>query len=234
MPKRQPSRRPTSRWQEAKLRFVDATTLEQLNRRIAGCTACRLHEGRTRTVPGDGDPNAELMFIGEGPGYHEDQQGRPFVGAAGKLLDELLAEIGMTRADVFVANVVKCRPPKNRDPMPDEIGSCEVYLREQLSGVRPKLIVPLGRFATQYFLPGAAMGRSRGKAAQAGPWLIFPIYHPAAALRNRSLIQTLRDDFAQLRPLLAVAERPDLSAAGAAPSDTSADTDSSPEQLSLL
>ncbi len=187
---------------------MDTQILELLNAKIAGCTACRLHEGRTQTVPGDGDPNAELMFIGEAPGANEDAQGRPFVGRAGKLLDELLGEIGFTRADVFVANVVKCRPPNNRDPLPDEIGCCEIYLREQIEGIRPKLIVLLGRFATQYFLPNARMGEARGQPYQAGPWLILPIYHPAAALRNSNLMSTMRQDFAIIPPLLAQAERP--------------------------
>ena len=116
---------------------MDAQFVELLNSKIAGCTACRLHEGRTQTVPGNGDPNAELMFIGEAPGKNEDEQGLPFVGRAGQLLDELLGEIGLSRPQVFVANVVKCRPPDNRDPHPDEIGSCEVYLREQIEGIRP-------------------------------------------------------------------------------------------------
>lgn len=187
---------------------MDAAQLHDLNERVAGCRACGLSEGRTRTVPGDGDPNAELMFIGEGPGFHEDQQGRPFVGRAGQLLDDLLAGIGLSRADVFVANVVKCRPPQNRDPQPDEIAACKPYLDEQLNGIRPKLIVPLGRFATQYFLPGAAMGRSRGAAVRAGQWLIYPVYHPAAALRQASLLQVLQEDFARIPQLLAQAERP--------------------------
>ena len=190
--------------------MVDAQLLASLNAKIAGCTACRLHEGRTLTVPGDGDPDAELMFIGEGPGANEDLQGRPFVGRAGQLLDDLLGEIGFSRAQVFVANVVKCRPPNNRDPLPDEIGCCEVYLREQIEGIRPKLIVLLGRFATQYFLPDAKMGEARGQPFQAGPWLILPVYHPAAALRNSNLMDTLRQDFALIRPLLAQAERPEI------------------------
>ncbi|MCY3568681.1 MAG: uracil-DNA glycosylase [Chloroflexi bacterium] len=184
--------------------------MELLNAKIAGCTACRLHEGRTLTVPGDGDPDAELMFIGEAPGANEDQQGRPFVGRAGQLLDDLLAGIGLSRPQVFVANVVKCRPPNNRDPMPDEIGCCEVYLREQIEGIRPKLIVLLGRFATQYFLPEARMGETRGQPFQAGPWLILPVYHPAAALRNSNLMETLRQDFALIPPLLAQADRPEI------------------------
>ena len=189
---------------------MDANTLQQLNARIQTCTACRLHEGRTHAVPGNGDPAAELMFIGEAPGQQEDRQGEPFVGRAGQLLDQLLGEIGFSRAQVFVANVVKCRPPNNRDPMPDEIGCCEVYLREQIEGIRPKLIVLLGRFATQYFLPGATMGGSRGQPVQAGPWLILPVYHPAAALRNPSWADTLRQDFALIRPLLDQAERPQI------------------------
>lgn len=184
--------------------------LELLNAKIAGCTACRLHEGRTQTVPGNGDPNAELMFIGEAPGANEDQQGLPFVGRAGQLLDELLGEINLTRQDVFVANVLKCRPPNNRDPLPDEIGCCEVYLREQIEGIRPKLIVLLGLFATQYFLPNAKMGETRGQPHQAGPWLILPVYHPAAALRNSNLMSTMRQDFAMIPPLLARAERPEV------------------------
>ncbi len=150
------------------------------------------------------------MFIGEGPGANEDLQGRPFVGRAGKLLDELLAEIGLSRPEVFVANVVKCRPPNNRDPQPDEIGCCEVYLREQIEGIRPKLIVLLGRFATQYFLPNAKIGEARGQPYQAGPWLILPVYHPAAALRNSNLMRTMRQDFAIIPPLLATAERPEI------------------------
>ncbi len=187
---------------------MERSALLALNDRVAGCHACRLSEGRTRTVPGDGDPNAELMFIGEGPGFHEDQQGRPFVGQAGKLLDDLLASIGLTRAEVFVANVVKCRPPQNRDPQPDEIAACEPYLSEQIAGIRPKLIVPLGRFATQYFIPRATIGRARGVLTEAGDWRIYPVYHPAAALRQSSLLQVLRDDFARIPQLLAESERP--------------------------
>jgi DNA polymerase len=189
---------------------VDAQLLELLNAKIAGCTACRLHEGRTQTVPGNGDPNAELMFIGEAPGANEDQQGLPFVGRAGQLLDELLGEINLTRQSVFVANVLKCRPPNNRDPLPDEIGCCEVYLREQIEGIRPKLIVLLGLFATQYFLPNAKMGETRGQPHQAGPWLILPVYHPAAALRNSNLMSTMRQDFAMIPTLLAQAQRPEV------------------------
>ena len=207
---------------------MELADLQQLNERIAGCHACRLSEGRTQTVPGDGDANAELMFIGEGPGFHEDRQGRPFVGQAGKLLDDLLAGIGLSRAEVFVANVVKCRPPQNRDPQPDEIAACEPYLSEQIAGIRPKLIVPLGRFATQYFIPRATMGRSRGVVAQAGPWLIYPVYHPAAALRQGSLLEVLRDDFARIPQLLAESERPSAAA------DSAEDDEPRGTQMALL
>lgn len=206
--------------------------ISALNERIADCTRCRLSAGRTRTVPGEGDPNAELMFIGEGPGFHEDREGRPFIGRAGQLLDDLLAGIGLTRADVFVANVVKCRPPQNRDPQPDEIAACKPYLSEQIEGIRPKLIVPLGRFATQYFIPGAAIGRSRGTPAQAGRWRVFPLYHPAAALRQNSLLQVLRSDFARIPQLLAESPRPEAEASSAAETDDGDETRGT--QMSLL
>ena len=176
--------------------------------RVAACTRCRLSSGRILTVPGDGDPNAELMFIGEGPGANEDRQGHPFVGQAGKLLDRLLEEIDLSRGDVFVTNVIKCRPPNNRDPESDEIAACEPYLAEQLRGIRPKLIVPLGRFAMNYFLPRATIGRAHGKIVQSGPWLIFPIYHPAAGLRATRMLNVLREDFQRIPDILAKADRP--------------------------
>ena len=206
---------------------------QRINARVAVCTACRLHEGRTQTVPGDGNPNAELLFIGEAPGFHEDQQGRPFVGAAGRLLDQLLAEIALTRADIFITNVVKCRPPQNRDPQADEIATCEPYLSEQIAGIRPKMIVTLGRFAMQYFLPGAGISRAHGKPVRAGPHLIYPLYHPAAGMRNSAMMQVLRADFQGIPALLAQSERPPVGAASAAPAaEPSADDDAT--QLPLL
>ena len=189
---------------------MEIAQLESINARVASCEACGLAAGRTQTVPGGGDPNAELMFIGEGPGFYEDQQGIPFVGRSGKLLDELLAEIGLSRAAVFVTNVVKCRPPNNRDPEPGEIATCEPYLSEQIAGIRPKLIVTLGRFAMQYFVPGAAMGRSHGTVIEQGGRRIFPVYHPAAALRSTSLAKVLREDFGRIPALLASSERPEV------------------------
>ena len=210
---------------------MEIAQLESLSARVAGCQACRLAEGRTNTVPGDGNPNAELMFIGEGPGFYEDQQGSPFVGRAGKLLDELRAGIGLTRADVFVTNVVKCRPPNNRDPESDEIAACEPYLREQIGGIRPKLIVTLGRFAMQYFVPGAAMGRSHGKVIERDGQRGFPGYHPAAALRQGALAKVLKADFARIPELLAKSERPAESSMPAVALDAPPDP---AEQLSLL
>ncbi len=213
---------------------MELLELADLNERVAGCVACGLSRSRTRTVPGDGDPNAELMFIGEGPGFYEDQQGRPFVGRAGQLLDELLADISLTRADVFVANVVKCRPPQNRDPQPDEIGACEPFLTEQIEGIRPKLIVPLGRFATQYFIPGTTMGRSRGVPTWAGRWLVYPVYHPAAALRQGAFMDVLREDFARIPQLLAESERPLAAGQAGAVAVAATEDETQGTQLALL
>ncbi|MEE9276786.1 MAG: uracil-DNA glycosylase, partial [Dehalococcoidia bacterium] len=210
--------------------------LQDLNARVAACTACRLAQGRTQTVPGDGDPNAELMFIGEAPGFNEDRQGHPFVGQAGRLLDQLLGEIGLTRADVFVTNEVKCRPPNNRDPEADEMTACEPFLTEQIQGIRPKLIVTLGRFAMQRFLPGAAISRVHGKPVNAAGRLIYPVYHPAAALRQGALMQVLREDFRRIPDLLAAAERPpprpDASGGAGAGQDAAGQGDAT--QLPLL
>ncbi len=212
---------------------MNPDTLAELNTRIASCTACALHEGRTRTVPGDGDPNAEVLFIGEAPGFHEDQQGSPFVGQAGQVLDQLLLEIGLTRADVFVANVIKCRPPNNRDPLPEEIAMCEPFLTVQISGIRPKLIVTLGRFALQYFFPGASISRSRGKVIRSDPYLLYPLYHPAAALRQGRLLQVLRDDFQRIPQIVADVERPNVRTTASAAAAV-AKTENSATQLQLL
>ena len=210
---------------------MEPEQLTDLNRRVASCTACPLHVGRTQTVPGDGDLHADLLFMGEAPGFHEDRQGRPFVGQAGRLLDQLLTEIGLSRADVFVANMVKCRPPNNRDPEPTETATCRPFLDEQIGGIRPKLIVTLGRIATQAFLPGATISRTHGKAARAGAFLIYPVYHPAAALRQGSLLRVLREDFRRIPELVAAAERPAEAPPAAA---AEAQADAGAAQLPLL
>lgn len=172
--------------------------------RASGCVACRLSESRTQVVFGDGDSEADVMFIGEAPGFHEDQQGLPFVGAAGKLLDRLLEEIGLRRGDVYIANVLKCRPPGNRDPQADEIESCKGYLRTQLTLVDPAVVVTLGNFATRLLLKrDVGITRLRG---QVYPWWdrrLVPTFHPAAALRGgERVLGEMRQDFALIRSVL--------------------------------
>ena len=165
---------------------------------VRGCTDCPLSEGRTNAVPGDGNPSSEIMFVGEGPGYYEDVQGLPFVGQAGQLLNELLAEIGLRREDVYITNVVKCRPPRNRDPQPDEIGECSKYLDRQIELIDPKVIVTLGRYSMDRFFPGQRISRIHGEARRVGQRMVVPMYHPAAALHQPSLRRTLSDDFAKI------------------------------------
>ena len=177
-------------------------SLNDVAQAVRSCTDCPLHRGRTNAVPGEGDPSAPIMFIGEGPGFHEDRQGRPFVGPAGQLLDGLLASIGTNRNEVFIANMVKCRPPDNRDPEPSEIAACRKYLDRQIELVAPKLIVTLGRFSLGRFFPGESITRARGKLRQKDGLSIFPVLHPAAALRRPELRKTLVDDFRAIAELL--------------------------------
>jgi DNA polymerase len=184
------------------------TALEAYAAETSACTRCRLAEGRTQVVFGVGHPEADLMFVGEAPGFHEDKQGYPFVGSAGKLLDRLLAGIGLSRADVYIANVLKCRPPGNRDPQPDEIEACEAHLFRQIGLIEPKLIATLGNFATK-LLSGKPVGITRvhgtpQKAVLGGrPVTLYPIYHPAAALYTPAMLKTLEEDFARIPELLA-------------------------------
>lgn len=167
-------------------------------RRIASCNDCGLCRGRTNAVPGEGSADAEIMFIGEGPGFYEDQQARPFVGASGKFLDELLVSIGLDRRKVFITNVVKCRPPQNRDPQPDEIEACRKHLDEQLEAIRPKVVVTLGRHSMQRWFPGEAIGRIHGQPRRKGDLIVVPMYHPAAALHQGSLRRVIEADFSKL------------------------------------
>jgi uracil-DNA glycosylase len=175
---------------------------------ISDCTKCPLAEGRTTVVFGTGDPDADLMFVGEAPGFHEDKQGKPFVGQAGKLLDKLLAEIGMTRRDVFIANVLKCRPPGNRDPQPAEIEACEDHLFRQVELIEPRVICSLGNFATK-LLSGSPQGitkvRGTPQLREVGSRTVFlyPIFHPAAALYTPAMLERLREDIKALPSLLA-------------------------------
>ncbi len=181
--------------------------LEELARTASTCTLCRLSAGRTQVVFGDGSGDADLMFIGEGPGFHEDKQGIPFVGAAGQLLGRLLGDVGLRREDVYIANVVKCRPPGNRDPLDDEIRSCRPYLDRQIELVDPRVIVTLGNFATRFLLESPlGITRVRGQRHLVRGRTVIPTFHPAAALRSGGdaspTMTSLRSDFALVRQVL--------------------------------
>lgn len=181
--------------------------LDQVAVEVSSCTRCILHHSRKNAVPGEGPDNAAMMFIGEGPGFYENEQGRPFVGAAGKFLEELLAGIGMKRADVFICNVVKCRPPENRDPLPEELAACSEYLERQIQAINPQVIVTLGRYSMARFLPYARISDVHGKAVKVQDRLIVAMYHPAAALHQRSLKPAIEADFARLPELIARANK---------------------------
>lgn len=180
--------------------------LDEIGREVAACSLCDLAIGRTHAVPGTGSPQAKILFIGEGPGWREDQEGRPFIGPAGKFLDELLVIAGLQRDDVFITNVVKCRPPGNRDPMPDEIAACSGYLDRQIAALNPEVIVTLGRFSMARWFAGERISRIHGQPAVIDGRTIVPMYHPAAALRNGSLRGAIEDDFRKLPKILAGVE----------------------------
>ena len=185
-------------------RPLELASYEQI---VAACVRCRLAEGRTQVVFGYGNPDADLMFVGEAPGFHEDQQGIPFVGQAGKLLEKLLAGIGLQRTDVYIANVLKCRPPGNRDPQPDEIEACESHLFRQIELIQPKVVATLGNFATK-LLSGKPQGITRVHGQE--QWttlggnrvLLYPLYHPAAALYTPAMLKILEEDFRRLPELM--------------------------------
>jgi uracil-DNA glycosylase family 4 len=176
--------------------------LQQIAKEVNVCTKCQLHYSRKKGVPGEGPASSEIMFIGEGPGFHENEQGRPFVGAAGRFLEELLAGIGMKREDVFIGNVVKCRPPGNRDPQAEELAACDLYLDRQIAAINPKVIVTLGRFSMAKFIPNGKISAIHGQAMNVKGRLIVAMYHPAAALHQRSLQPVLEADFARLPALI--------------------------------
>ena len=179
-----------------------AEALQEIHEEIRACTRCPLHAGRTKAVPGAGPVDAEVMFIGEGPGFHEDQQGLPFVGSSGQFLDELLANAGIDRESVYISNVVKCRPPGNRDPKPEEVAACKPYLDRQIELINPKVIVTLGRHSMARAFPNDKISRVHGQPRQVGEQVYFPMYHPAAALHQPSLRQTVEADFDRLRKML--------------------------------
>lgn len=182
-------------------------TLAQIAKEVTVCTNCALHHSRKKSVPGEGPAAAEIMFIGEGPGFHENEQGRPFVGAAGKFLDQLLAQAGVTRADVWIGNVVKCRPPENRDPQPDELAACNEYLERQTQAIDPSIIVTLGRFSMNKFFSGAKISAVHGQMKKVGERYVIAMFHPAAALHQAALKPAILADFAKLPELLEQARK---------------------------
>jgi DNA polymerase len=171
------------------------SAIQELVARISVCPDCDLCKTRTRAVPGEGPENAEILLVGEGPGFHEDQQGKPFVGQAGKFLEELLASVGLQRSDVYITNVVKCRPPNNRDPLPDEVEACRKHLEEQISTIRPRLIVTLGRHSLAWFFPRDTISKVHGQIREKDGIYFLHMYHPAAALHSGGLRQTILDEF---------------------------------------
>jgi DNA polymerase len=176
-----------------------AETLADVAKEVAVCVKCALYKGRKKAVPGEGPAQADILFIGEGPGFYVNEQGRPFVGAAGKFLDELLESIHLKREDVFITNVVKCRPPGNRDPLPEEVATCTSnYLSRQIEAINPKIIVTLGRFSMGLFMPDAKISRVHGKPVRSGDRLVVPMFHPAAALHQPALRASIIADFALL------------------------------------
>ena len=177
-------------------------TLAQIAKEVTVCQKCALYHSRKNAVPGEGPANSEIMFIGEGPGFYENEQGRPFVGAAGKFLDELLAEAGLKRPEVWIGNVVKCRPPGNRDPLPEELSACNEYLERQIAAIDPKIIITLGRYSMGKFMPGVKISAIHGQMRQIGDRYVIAMFHPAAALHQGSLKPAIIKDFAQLPKLL--------------------------------
>ena len=195
--------------------------LSELYKDIADCQQCQLAKYRTRTVPGEGKEDAEIMFIGEAPGWHEDQQGRPFVGPAGLYLDQLLASIGLRREQVYIANVIKCRPQGNRDPLPVEILACRHWLECQIELICPKMIVTLGRYSMAMFFPGKSISKIHGTVQKRDGIIYFAMYHPAAALHQQSLRRAIEEDMLKIPQFLAQAE-------------SMTETDKQPKQLNMF
>jgi DNA polymerase len=195
-----------------------ADSLESIGVEVRACQLCRLARTRTIGVPGEGNPDAEIMFIGEGPGFHEDQQGRPFVGAAGQLLQQMLGTIGLQRQDVFITNVVRCRPPGNRDPQPDELAACDGYTQRQIALIKPKLIVTLGRYSMARFIGSGPMRELHGKTREWNGITCLAMYHPAAILRTPTpeMRRIYEADFAKIPGILAEARKKQAAPAAAA------------------
>lgn len=215
-------------------------TLNEIAAQVRRCENCQLHFSRKLAVPGEGPSTAELMFIGEGPGFHENEQGRPFVGQAGKFLDELLEVAGFQRQQVFIANVVKCRPPGNRDPLPEELAACSSYLDRQIEAINPSVIVTLGRFSMAKYLPSARISDVHGKTFWVHERLIVPMFHPAAALHQPSLKNSVIQDFKKLPDAIQAAKTARAKMIASMKQTSSEEpgaeskTEDAPEQLSLF
>jgi len=181
------------------------SALTELYAEIANCRDCGLAKHRIKVVPGEGAEDAELLFIGEAPGWHEDQQGRPFVGPAGAFLDQLLSSIGLSREQVYIANVIKCRPPGNRDPLPDEIQACRRWLDRQIELIQPSMIITLGRYSLMRYFPRENISKVHGKPRRKGDVVYYPMYHPAAALHQGKLRQIIQADMIKITGILAQA-----------------------------
>lgn len=204
---------------------ISEMDMSELAAQVRRCTRCILSKSRVKAVPGEGPEHPKIMFIGEGPGFHEDQQGRPFVGAAGQFLEELLKLIGLKREEVYITNVVKCRPPGNRDPQPDEIEACRPYLDRQIELLKPKVVVTLGRYSMARAFPNAKISQIHGQPRKIGGILYIPMYHPAAALHQPSLRRTVEEDFRKISQWLAEAD---------SVTNEDAPPPEQPEQLSLF
>ena len=207
--------------------------LAQVAAEVRVCTKCDLHLNTKNGVPGEGDPHAEVMFIGEGPGYHEDRQGRPFVGPAGAFLNELLASIGLDRSSVFITNVVKHRPPENRDPLPEEMAACAGYLDRQIAAIQPQVIVTLGRFSMAKFFGSEKISAIHGRARKMDNFICIAMYHPAAGLHQASLKDVIRQDFKKIPLVIAEAERMAAQPKAKLPEPTKT-KEEPPQQLSLF
>ena len=199
------------------------SALTELYKEIERCQACELAKSRTRVVPGEGPEKVDILFIGEAPGWHEDQQGRPFVGPAGQFLEELLASIKLNRGQVYIANVIKCRPPSNRDPLPGEIQACSKWLDRQVELLQPKIIVTLGRYSMARYFPNQTISKIHGKAKKENNVILFPMYHPAAALHQGGLRKTIEADMLNIPQIMTQIDKMP---------ETGAETE--PQQLSLF
>jgi len=200
---------------------------------VSVCQKCALYHSRKNAVPGEGPADSEIMFIGEGPGFYENEQGRPFVGAAGKFLDELLAAAGMKRSEVWIGNVVKCRPPANRDPLPEELEACDAYLQRQIEAINPSVIITLGRYSMARFLPGAKISTVHGQMRKVGERHVIAMFHPAAALHQAALKPAIISDFAKLPQMLEQARKA-LGRDGPQQSESSEPARNDPQQMSMF